>query len=136
MTRTYVLDASALVIFFQNGPGFSKVNQLVKEAHTAERPLLMSAVNWGEVYAVILRLRGEAAAQQMAAFRINLPIELASVTPDDAIAAAEIRVRHQLSYPDSFAAALAMAHHATLVTADTDFQKVARRISILWLRRP
>jgi predicted nucleic acid-binding protein len=136
MNKIYVLDASALVVFFQKGPGFVKIHQLVKDAHTAERPLLMSAINWGETYAVILRLQGEAAARQAKAITTNLPVELMPVTPDDAIVAAEIKVRHRLTYPDSFAASLAMAHHATLVTADADFQKVARRISILWLRHP
>ncbi|HEV2988260.1 MAG TPA: PIN domain-containing protein [Candidatus Angelobacter sp.] len=136
MSKTYVLDASALVIFFQKDAGFEKISRLLKEAYAAGHCLLMSAVNWGETYAVILRLQGETAAQQAKTITTGLRIELAPVTPDDAVAAAEIRVRHQLRYLDSFAAALAMANHATLVTADLDFQKVARRISILWLRRP
>jgi len=135
MSKTYVLDASALVIFFQKDPGFEKISRLFKDAHAAGHSLLMSAVNWGETYAVILRLQGETAAEQAETITTSLRIELASVTPDDAVAAAGIRVRHQLRYLDSFAAALALANHATLVTADMDFQKVARRISILWLRR-
>lgn len=136
MNRIFVLDASALVVFFQKGPGFAKVNHLIKAAHAEDRPLLMSAINWGEAYAVILRVQGEPAAQQAKTITTSFPIKLVSVTPDDAVAAAEIRVRHQLAYPDSFAASLAIAHHATLVTGDSDFQKVSRRISILWLRHP
>ncbi|HEV3040891.1 MAG TPA: PIN domain-containing protein [Candidatus Angelobacter sp.] len=136
MSKTYVLDASALVIFFQKDPGFEKISRLLKEAHATGHSLLMSSVNWGETYAVILRLQGEASAQQAKTITTSLRIELVPVTPDDAVAGAEIRVRHQLRYLDSFAAALALANHATLVTADQDFQKVARRISILWLRRP
>lgn len=136
MSKIYVLDASALVIFFQRDSGFEKIHRLIKEAHVAGRRLLMSAVNWGETYAVVLRLQGEAAAQQAKVVTTSLCIELVPVTSDDAVAAAEIRVRHQLGYADSFAAALAVANHATLVTGDSDFQKVARRISILWLRRP
>lgn len=134
MSKNYVLDASALVIFFQKDRGFEKVSHLIKEAHTAKRTLLMSAINWGETYAVILRLQGETVARQIQAITTSLRIEVVPATPDDAVAAAEIRVRHRLAYLDSFAVALAIAHQATLVTADLDFQKVARRIPIFWLR--
>jgi predicted nucleic acid-binding protein len=134
--KNYVFDASALIRYFQNDPGAARVEQLIKDAVTAGQTLLISAANWGEVYAVILRLRGPDAAQLLKSKLKGLSIAPLPVTPELAIAAAEIRVRHQLPLLDSFAAALAIAHHATLVTSDTDFQKIARRIPILWLQRP
>ncbi len=136
MNKKYVLDANALVVLFHQDQGFAKVNRLLKDSLQAKHSILMSAVNWSEAYGVILRVQGEASAQRARIVLPGLPIELVSVTPEMAVLAAEIRVHHQMALADSFAAALAIAHHATLVTGDSDFQKVARRVSILWLRGP
>jgi uncharacterized protein with PIN domain len=136
MNKTYVFDAGALLALFQQGQGFARVNRLMKEALVVKHSIMMSAVNWGEAFAVILRTRGEAAAQLIKVSLTDGPIQFVSVTPDMAVEAGRIKVDFQLSYGDSFAAALAIANHATLVTGDSDFQKVARQISILWLRRP
>ncbi|PYY15590.1 MAG: hypothetical protein DMG60_17260 [Acidobacteria bacterium] len=37
-------------------------------------------------------------------------------------------------YADSFAAALAMEHKATLVTSDSDFRKLGHSSPVLWLK--
>ena len=60
--KTYVLDASALMTFFENRAGAEQVEELLAKAAEAKRPLLMSAVNWGEVYYSVWRARGEPAA--------------------------------------------------------------------------
>jgi hypothetical protein len=47
--RRYVLDANALIGFFESRPGSAqKVRQLLGEAARQDVPMLMSAVNWGE----------------------------------------------------------------------------------------
>jgi len=56
--KTYVLDASALYVFLQNKPAANKVNHLLKEAVRERAEILMSAVNYGEVYGAILREHG------------------------------------------------------------------------------
>lgn len=136
MNKIYVLDASALLALLQQTQGFARVNRLLKDALHQKHSILMSAVNWGETFTVILRNRGEAAAQVIRMSLGGGPIQLMSVTPDTAYEAARIKVDFQLSYADSFAAALAIGSRATLVTADSDFQRIARQVSILWLRRP
>ena len=60
--KTYVLDASALMTFFENRPGADKVEELLAGAADATRPLAMSVVNWGEVYYSIWRAHGEKTA--------------------------------------------------------------------------
>jgi predicted nucleic acid-binding protein len=37
-------------------------------------------------------------------------------------------------YADSFAAALAIEHKATLVTSDSDFKKLGHGFPVLWLK--
>ena len=60
--KTYVLDASALMMFFEGRPGAGKVEDLLTGAADATPPLAMSVVNWGEVYYSIWRAHGEEAA--------------------------------------------------------------------------
>lgn len=56
--KTYVFDASALFAFLQKRPGAPKVNRILKDAMRGEVQILMSAVNYGEVYGRILRDHG------------------------------------------------------------------------------
>src|ERR671922_189696 len=108
--KTYVFDASALFAFLQNKPGAHKVNELLKEAIRGRIELLMSAVNYGEVYGAILREYGSERALQAINAVLPLPIHLVEATPERAVGAAEIKSKHKLYYVDSFAAALAIEH--------------------------
>src|SRR2546425_10587161 len=57
--RRYVLDANALIGFFEGRLGVSeKVRRLLSETLRQDSPLLMSAVNWGEVFYLEWRFHG------------------------------------------------------------------------------
>jgi predicted nucleic acid-binding protein len=132
--KTYVLDASALFAFLRNKPGASKVTELLKEAKRGRAKLLMSAVNYGEVYGTVLRDVGPEQALR-AVYAVNpLPIELLDATPQRSCDAADVKFKHKLYYADSFAAALAIEHKATLVTRDSDFRKLGHNFPIVWLK--
>jgi|GEM_PF-1710738 len=60
--KTYVLDASALITFFEDRPGADQVEELLAKAAEAKHPLAMSVVNWGEVYYSVWRARGKSGA--------------------------------------------------------------------------
>ena len=60
--KSFVLDASALMTFFENRPGAAKVEEILRGAADSQRPLAMSVINWGEVYYSIWRTHGEKAA--------------------------------------------------------------------------
>ena len=93
----------------------------------------MSAVNYGEVYSSILRQHGQdRALATMSAVR-PLPLELMDATPQRATHAADLKAKYKLYYVDSFAAALAMEHKATLVTSDSDFKKLGQGVPVMWL---
>jgi ribonuclease VapC len=132
--KTYVFDASALFAFLQRGPGAVKVNELLKEARRERTKLLMSAVNYGEVYGKILREYGLDQALTAGNAVRPLPIEVLEATPLRAIKAADIKAKHKLYYVDAFAAALALENKATLVTSDSDFRKLGHSFPVLWLR--
>jgi predicted nucleic acid-binding protein len=129
--RTYVLDASALMTFFEDRPGADKVEELLAKAVGAKRPLVMSVVNWGEVYYSVWRARGEKAAEAKLHEIAQLPIEIVGVDMELAKLAASLKAQHNLPYADCFAAALAQTRKASLVTSDKDFERVGRLVKTI-----
>jgi predicted nucleic acid-binding protein len=129
-----VLDASALMTFFLNRPGAEKVEELLDGAAGGGCELLMSVVNWGEVYYSVWRSEGETTAQNIVAEIAQLPIDLVSATYVLTKSAAEIHARHRLPYADCFAAALAVNRDAPVATSDTDFARVEKHIQVFWVR--
>jgi len=134
--RRYVLDANALIGFFEERTGSgTKMRHLLEQALRDDVPLLMSAVNWGEVFYMEWRYRGEANAYEAESRLRQLPIAVIGVDQDRATRAAALKQKHGLGYADSFAAELAIERSAWLVTADPGFAKVGKGLSILSLPR-
>ena len=95
----------------------------------------MSVVNWGEVFYVLWQRRGEEVARRAIENLSRLSIQPVSVDFEQSLKAGEIKTRHKIPYVDCLAAALAETRQAILVTSDRDFEKLGRRIPILWLTR-
>ncbi|HKS97684.1 MAG TPA: type II toxin-antitoxin system VapC family toxin [Terriglobia bacterium] len=129
--RRYVLDASALMAFFEDRPGAGKVEELLAKAVEARRALAMSVVNWGEVYYSIWRRRGERAAEAKLQEIAQLPLEIVGVGQDLARVAGRFKAERNLPYADCFAAALAATRKAILVTSDKDFERLGTAVKIL-----
>lgn len=122
--KPHVLDANALYRFLMNQPGAEIVERVLKQARDANTTLIMSVVNWGEVYYNIARRKGFRSAREFMG-RVRL-LPLSVVAADEAIteAAAQLKAGHGLPYADCFAAALA-GTESVLITADVkDFQKI------------
>jgi len=134
--RRYVLDANALIGFFEDRETASgKVRHLASEAFRWELPLLMSAVNWGEVFYMEWRYHGEAKAREVESYLHRMPIAVIAVDLDRATRAATLKQKHNLGYADSFAAELAIERGAWLVTADPEFAKLGKVLSVYPLPR-
>jgi predicted nucleic acid-binding protein len=134
--RRYVLDANALIGFFESRETASgKVRHLLGEAFRLELPLLMSAVNWGEVFYMEWRYHGEAKAREVESNLHRLPVAVIAVDLDRATRAAALKQKHNLGYADSFAAELALERGAWLVTADPEFSKMGKTLSLYPLPR-
>ncbi len=129
----YVLDASALMTFFEDRPGGDRVEELLLRAGEVKRPLLMSVVNWGEVYYSVWRAHGERAAESKLQDIAQLPVVVVEADTELTKQAASLKAQHNLPYADCFAAALARARKAVLVTSDKDFERVARSRKIFWV---
>ena len=131
--KRLVLDASAIMTFFEDRPGADRVEELISLAVAGKRELLMSVVNWGEVYYSVWRARGQGTAQKTGAEIAQLPIEVVSADFEITKLAATFRANLKLPYADCFAAALASVRRAIVVTADADFKTVANDVQVLFL---
>ena len=106
MSKTYVLDASALLNFVEDGPGAERLEGLFKDARHNGAPLLMSVLNWGEVFYHSWQHRGEESARNTIAGLVRLPIELVPVDVPQILKAGEFKAVHKIPYVDCVAAAL------------------------------
>ena len=129
--RRYVLDANALIGFYEGRqPAAERVRKLLAEADRIGVPLWMSAVNWGEVFYIEWRRYGEAKARQAEAYLDRLPVVVVAADRDRATRAAALKQKHNLGYADSFAAELAIDQEASLITADPEFSKLGKKLSV------
>ena len=130
--RRYVLDANALTGFFEDRRGVAeKVRHLLGEALRQEQPLLMSAVNWGEVFYITWRRHGEAEGAGSGSCACSeMPITVVAVDRERATRAGALKQKHGLGYADALAAELAIEQGAWLVTADPEFSKVGKGLLV------
>jgi predicted nucleic acid-binding protein len=135
MRRGYVLDASAILDFLENNPGSERTERLFQDSRDQKITLLMSVVNWGEVFYHVWQRHGEESARRALASLSRISIELVPVDERQSLQACEIKVLHKIPYVDSLAAALAVLRQATLVTSDRDFEKLGRRVPVVWVRK-
>ena len=133
---TKVLDSWALIAFFEDEPAAAEVEKLLHQAATEKHKLLMSVVNWGEIYYNTMREVSQEAAEQQARDIATLPIDIIGVSDDLTLArqAAIFKAIHKMSYADCFAAALAKLKNAEVVTGDPEFKAVEKEIKVAWLR--
>ena len=122
--KVHVLDANALYRFLIDGPGGDTVNRLFKDARDAEQPLLMSVINWGEVYYTIAKAEVFAETNRIMHRVGLLPLAILAAGETVTARAAQLKAGYGLPYADCFAAATT-GKDDVLVTADAkDFKKI------------
>lgn len=132
--KTTVLDASALLAMFFGEPGVDMMRDLFQHAAEADRPLLVSAVNWAEVLYRLARRHGQEGLEVARRFDRTMPLHVVPVDLEQAELAAEFKATHKLALADAFAAALAKHKKAELVTGDQEFKAIEGDIKIGWLK--
>ncbi len=133
---TKVMDSWALMALFNEEPAAESVEKLLHAATAGRHELLLTVVNWGEIYYTALRRGGDAGAKAIVADIAQMPIVLVPVESSDldlVVQAAVFKATKKLSYADCFAAALTKLRKAELVTGDKEFTAVERDIKISWL---
>jgi len=94
---------------------------------------LMSTVNLGEVYYIVLRECGPKKASEIEEIIKELPIEIIDVTWELAKEAARFKAAHKLSYADCFTAALARLHKGEVITGDKEFKSIVNEVKVDWI---
>jgi len=107
--------------------------ELFRVARDSGKTLLLSVVNWGEVYYITLREAGRERAEAVAQLISTLPIQIILADLELTKQAAEFKAFKKMSYGDCFAAALAKLRKAELVTGDREFKQVEGEIKIHWI---
>lgn len=117
-----VLDACALLRLLQDEPGAEEVDRILRDAQTGHARALIHIVNLGEVIYTIGKARGWEYALRTRSEISLLPLTVIPFSEDLFWHAVELKARYPMSYADCFAAALAIAAHATLLTSDPEFE--------------
>src|SRR2546422_9727167 len=119
---TKVLDSWALIAFFEDEAAAEEMEKLLHQAADEKHKLLLSVINWGEIYYNTMREVSQEAAEQKAAELSTLAIELVPVEADLVLVkqAAIFKATNKMAYADCFAAALAKIRNVELVTGDPE----------------
>ncbi|UCF91061.1 MAG: type II toxin-antitoxin system VapC family toxin [Desulfobacterales bacterium] len=132
--ENYLFDAFPILCWLQQEPGGDTVENLLNQADSGEITLGMNMMNLGEVYYRICRIASAKKAEEIFGKLKLLPIAFISVSDDLVIEAAKIKGRYPVSYADAFAIATAIQNKATVVTADPEYEAVAKLVKIYWLK--
>ena len=128
-----VLDAYALMVYFEREAGYERIKEILAAAAEKDDFLLMTAVNYGEVYYSVLRECGQAKADEIDRIIDTFPVDIIDVDKDLARAAGKFKASKKMSYADCMAAALAKIRNAELITGDREFKEVEKEIKICWV---
>ncbi len=129
-----ILDSWALMALFYGEPAADQVESLLMQALADRHELLMSVVNWGEIYYSVMRGASRQAAEQKIREIAAMPIEIVPADVQQTHQAAIFKAAKKMSYADCFGAALAKIKNAELVTGDPEFKEVESEIKITWLK--
>ena len=117
--KPIVLDSSAWIEFFADGPLAGKVEPFLK----APELLIVPSIVFYEVYKRIKSIKGEEVALQAAGHLAQgKPFPLDETA---ALTAADLSLFHRLAMADAFVLAAARLSDAELVTLDSDFRAIA-----------
>ena len=119
---------------FNDEPAAEQVEKILEQATAEKHKLLMSVINWGEVYYSVMRGASAAMAEQKLKEMDAMPIEIVGADMHQTKQAAIYKATKKMSYADCFGAALAKIKNAEFVTGDPEFKPLEKEIKIHWLK--
>lgn len=134
---TMVLDAWAVLAWVRNEqPAADRVRELLVAQSQGRVDLAMSAINAGEVYYRLCRIKGESFAESFVT-ELSGRVRRLDVSWRVVSDAARYQCRYRLPYADALAMATAIREKAALVTGDSDFApfRDGTVVQIEWLGR-
>ena len=133
--KTRVLD-SWPILDWMNGrqPAAAAVERLFDESLAGSARLFMGAINAGEVYYSLHKLRRDELAESWRQSSGVFPATIEVPSFDDIWEAALLKARYPIAYADASAAALAQKHRCPLVTGDPEFRSIPD-LELDWIGR-
>lgn len=131
---TKVIDSWALMALFNDEPAADAVEKILAQATAERHRLLMSVINWGEVYYSVRRGASAEIAEQKIKEIAAMPVEIVGADLELTKHAAIFKANKKMSYADCFGAALAKLKNAEFITGDPEFKEVEKEIKIHWLK--
>jgi predicted nucleic acid-binding protein len=134
-TKKFVFDSYALLALVEDEPGAQTVNDIILD-ETFE-PYL-SVFNLGEVYYLVWRRHGEAAAEDVVrSVKQEEKLVIAEATWLRVKDAARLKAAGGLASADAFVLGLAQEMSAALVTGDPELRTAAARLGVdlVWIGR-
>lgn len=119
---SFVLDTSALLALRGDEAGADRVEALLSQGKKKQCRLLLSFMSRMEVLYIVWRGEGEVAARQALRLLDSFAVEWVSCEPEILEIAARIKAHGKLSVADCWIGATAIAHGATLVHKDPEFE--------------
>ena len=120
-----------MIAFLNKEAKHEKVKAFLKNAVKEKAGILMSAVNFGEIYYVVYRAEGKMPADSLLPLISAIPVSIIPPDIDTVILAARYKAHKKMSYADCFAAALAKNTGAMILTSDPEFREVEKEIDII-----
>ncbi|MBI4651192.1 type II toxin-antitoxin system VapC family toxin [Candidatus Desantisbacteria bacterium] len=128
-----ILDSYALMVYLEKEPGYEIVKELFTKAAETGGNLLMTTVNWGEVFYILIKDYGIEEAEKIQHIIETFPIEFVPADLNLTKQAALYKAKGNISYADCFAAALAKLHKGEVITGDKEFKAVEGEVKIVWM---
>ncbi len=128
-----VFDTYAIAAFFYDEKGAGEVENILKHAAKNGGRMMISAVNYGELFYAVLKKSGKDAALKARDMVDVLGIEVIDAGRELSLLAGSYKASNKMSFSDCFCAALAKLHGAVVITGDKEFKEVEREIKIHWI---
>ncbi|MBI3333498.1 MAG: PIN domain-containing protein [Candidatus Omnitrophica bacterium] len=132
-TGTYLLDASALLAYAGEEPGFETVQALLESAKEGRCRLLIPPIAVMEASVEVWLEEGEEAVGLLYGRLAGLPIQQAQVDEQVIWLAGQMKALHSLSTAEAWLFAAAKRHQATVVHKDPAFDKLHELAPLLSL---
>jgi len=137
--QEYILDACALLAFFDDEEGADIVNDLLDRAKINEISLIMNVVNLIEVYYDRIRTVGIKQADTIIQnIYDTFPISfIETLSPDIVREASQLKAEGKMSFADTILVATAVCTNTTIVTCDhVELESVEKQgvVPFLWIR--
>lgn len=128
-----MIDSFAFLALLKREKGSEKVEEILNRAAQKTIELLISSVNYGEIYYLVSREYGEEKADEIEREMEKVFIRIVDVDKTIAKEAAKFKTYKKMSYADCFVAGLAKVYNAEIITGDKEFKAVEDELKISWI---